>query len=97
MEACTCATWNPDTAQAILQEKSEEQQKSKRFRASSTATSSHNDTEDLTVGPSMTGMRSGGCSFQASYPSGRPIRKACLARAAIIPELSGDLEGEHAP
>ena len=85
-----------DTARATLQEKSEDHRKSKRFRASSTATSSLNDTEDVTVGPSMTGTRSGGRSFQTSYPSGRPVRKACLARAAIIAELSGDLEGEHA-
>ena len=50
------------------------------------------------MGPSVTGTASGGRasprSFQTSFPSGRPMRAARLARAAINAETSAELEGK---
>ncbi len=60
--------------------------------------SSPSETQDATVGPSVTGTASGRASprsFQTSFPSGRPMRAARLARAAINAETSADLEGDY--
>ena len=82
----------------LLQERSEERRKSKRFRGSSSVTSTLSDTQDGTAGPSLTptasGARASPRSYQTTFPSSRPVRAARLTRAAMAKEMSsGDLEG----
>ena len=82
----------------LLQERSEERRKSKRFRGSSSVTSTLSDTQDGTAGPSLTptvsGARASPRSHQTTFPSSRPVRAARLTRAAMAKEMSsGDLEG----
>ena len=92
------ATRNFSIHNTLLQERSEERRKSKRFRGSSSVTSTLSDTQDGTAGPSLTPTASGACasprSYQTTFPSSRPVRAARLTRAAMAKEMSsGDLEG----
>ena len=82
----------------LLQERSEERRKSKRFRGSSSVTSTLSDSQDGTAGPSLTptasGARASPRSYQTTFPTSRPVRAARLTRAAMAKEMSsGDLEG----
>ncbi|CAK0755916.1 hypothetical protein CVIRNUC_002411 [Coccomyxa viridis] len=83
----------------VQSERSEERRKSKRFRGSSSVTSTLSDTQDGTAGPSLTptasGARASPRSYQTTFPSSRPVRAARLTRAAMAKEMSsGDLEGD---